>query len=709
MKSIIRYLKLAGLLFIFVSLKTSGQGWTWQWAESITSQTSNAGLELLNCDFYNNLYCLSAYDTILFLPDTTFYHPEQYPGTYCCNAIAKYNSRGEFQKAVDFYTLPFCMLAYTKAATDLEMNLYISTTFSQRLFIQDTIINHCYTPVPESPDGLLMKLSPEFELIWAKLIGGYYQDDIWQSIVTGNGDIYVSSHHYCDIGNQVIFFGQDTVFSDEQFSSISKLDKNGNLLWRKDFYGNIEGYHFEEGKDGLFYWWGSSSTSIILDSDTTFFPSSWPYYSCPFYVVLNQAGEAEEISFLDLGGVTISEMVVNNLGEKYVGGIIFDTLFIFGDTIIIPGDTYYRFIGKYNQTFEPVWYHIIPRTTPNQLLGIINLDLDDDNLIFSISTDDDLQIADTIMPIYYGYEAFIGEFGPDGDLNYILRTETNNSIYAYSLILDNCNNPVISGSFKGVSYLGIDTLDSYSNTVNDGYIAKLQRNEPYFVDLGMDTLACAEYIIQAPSEYAYFVWNDSLTLSSWLNVVESGTYTLACGDISGCWAYDTININIHPAIEIDLGPDTTILENDAIVFTVPDGYESYLWSNFVTTNSITIFGGSYDPGTIIHVWVQVTDGPCMVSDTVLVTIKSEFALEDYVSGNLFYYPNPFTDYLYIKADSQIRQIEICDLNGLTLLIKDFPNAKDSIISINLEDLTRGVYILRLGYRESEVVKKIVKL
>ena len=207
----------------------------------------------------------------------------------------------------------------------------------------------------------------------------------------------------------------------------------------------------------------------------------------------------------------------------------------------------------------------------------------------------------------------------------------------------------------------------------------------------------------------YYSWNNTITNQSSYSTTETGTITFACANEDGCWLYDTINVQIHPGFTIDLGPDTSIFQNEFIIFTVPEGYESYLWSNTVTANSISVFGESYPSGTIKKIWVQVTDGPCIISDTVYVTIKSEFAVEDISENGLFLYPNPSDGFIYINARTAIDQVEICDLNGLTLTTMEIHSSPGEMIKISLKNLNRGVYILKLYYGESQAFKKIIKL
>jgi hypothetical protein len=707
MKPKLSKFSIAVLFMLIVRTPSICQDWNWQWAESITKQGDFAWIVVQSCDLMNNIYCVAPYDTALYLPDTMFIHPQQWPQTNTNNAVLKYNDKGEFIDALDLYTLPGELIIYTRVGTDQDLNIYFTCSFSMRIYVQDTIINHCSSPYPFLGDGLVMKLTPGYDIVWAKLVGGFYQDDIFDSFVTRNGEIYILSHNVSDPGNQIIFFEQDTVYSDVDLNSISKLDKDGNMQWRKDFYGMISAYRLTQDNDGLIYYWGAAYTDIILDNDTITNPHSPGLGNSSFCAVINENGTVEQMSFVNYGPFAY-QMVVNSSGDRFISSSISDTVIIMQDTIIIPEDEYYGFIGKYNAQLETEWYHIIP-TSGNQSLGIIQLALDGENLIFSITSNDDLHLADTVIPINPGEEVFVGEFDSNGELINITRSDASIEFVSDGLVLDNCNNPVISGHYRGVAHLGPDTINSYFNTVEDGYLAKIQRNEPFSIDVGPDTLACAEYIIQAPSEYTYFVWNDSLTYNSWLNVFESGTYTLACGDVSGCWAYDTINIIIHPAIEINLGPDTTISTNESIVFIAPDGYESYLWSNSVTANSITIFGESYAPGTILHVWVRVTDGPCIVSDTVYITIKNEFGFEELINNEISVFPNPFHDEITIELMPDFERIEIYNLNGIAVYELELDQSNNRSNQVTIENLPQGIYILKIKLKEQNLIRKIVKI
>ncbi|MCD4790458.1 MAG: T9SS type A sorting domain-containing protein [Bacteroidales bacterium] len=694
--------------FFILTTISNGQNWQWEWAHTITKKGYFAWLNFQDSDLLNNLYSTCPYDTILFLPDTTFYHPEQTPETNSNVAIIIHNSRGEYISAIDMYAAPDYKIFNPKINTDYSGNSYASCTFSSKVYIQDTIINHNNYSNIFLPDGLIVKFNNQNKIVWATLIQNTLGQYIHDLIVYPNGEIYCLSEQVGSLSTPTttIFFEQDTVFSDHDFTSVTKLDNNKNIIWRKDLHGEISSYNLIQGNDSLFYLIGNTISDIILDQDTLFHPNPIPTTSIPFLLVLDKFGNVQFFDFQEFL-VYPQYLEVNSNGEKYISGTIVDTLIILQDTIIPPEDSYYRFVGKFNSFFQPLWYYYLPRIN-NQSQGYMSLELAQDNLIFMITCYDDFQIADTTISIPNGQEAFIGEFSSNGELLYITNTVTSSEFNPTCLTLDNCKNPIISGSFQGVSYLGSDTIHSYSNNTHDGFIAKLIRNETTNIDLGSDTSVCEQFTMIFPADYQYYIANDSILFLNYFLVNETGMYILGCADENGCWAFDTINIQIHPGLEINLGIDTTIRENDTIVFSIPDQYESYLWFNGSTSNKITIIGNEYGIGTF-PVWIEVSDGPCVETDTILLTIKSEFGIAEFLNSAINIYPNPFTDYFTIEIKPEFQALEIIDLDGTIKLSKEIKKPNIKTLKIVAENLTKGIYLLKIKTSKQNLIKKIIKI
>jgi diacylglycerol kinase family enzyme len=87
--------------------------------------------------------------------------------------------------------------------------------------------------------------------------------------------------------------------------------------------------------------------------------------------------------------------------------------------------------------------------------------------------------------------------------------------------------------------------------------------------------------------------------------------------------------------------------------------------------------------------VNITDGP--------------LAIETVDDSSLAIFPNPVKDVLTINYDNAISQIDVYDINGK--LVKTFTTVNGTI---NLSDLSNGVYMLNIQTEEGLVIRKIVK-
>lgn len=155
---------------------------------------------------------------------------------------------------------------------------------------------------------------------------------------------------------------------------------------------------------------------------------------------------------------------------------------------------------------------------------------------------------------------------------------------------------------------GCMVMDTIHVTVNPGTIT---------VDLGMDTTitTCTHETItlDAGITGAVYTWNTGTT-SQTLTVTTTGTYYVDVIDILGCMASDTVMVTIiDNTIDLDLGSDTTVCE--CILLTAPSGGTMYTWCSGQDYQQINVCtSGTY--------CVTVSNGTCMASDTVMVTINT---------------------------------------------------------------------------------------
>ncbi|GAB4289579.1 MAG: hypothetical protein Kow0068_15120 [Marinilabiliales bacterium] len=100
-------------------------------------------------------------------------------------------------------------------------------------------------------------------------------------------------------------------------------------------------------------------------------------------------------------------------------------------------------------------------------------------------------------------------------------------------------------------------------------------------------------------------------------------------------------------------------------------------------------------------------------DTVLVYVKkcvSNIALYNYYNNSIKLYPNPAKEEITVRtehADIKIKTIELTDINGKTLKsIYSIPTSGE--ILIDIKNLEKGVYIVKIKTKDNYFVKRFVK-
>jgi hypothetical protein len=100
--------------------------------------------------------------------------------------------------------------------------------------------------------------------------------------------------------------------------------------------------------------------------------------------------------------------------------------------------------------------------------------------------------------------------------------------------------------------------------------------------------------------------------------------------------------------------------------------------------------------------INQTTNQAQVLTSALTLETSNF---DSVSNSINFYPNPATNILTIdnKSNSSINSISISDTNGRNVL-----EAKNVASTIDISDLSKGIYFVRLATDAGSVTKKLVK-
>ena len=132
------------------------------------------------------------------------------------------------------------------------------------------------------------------------------------------------------------------------------------------------------------------------------------------------------------------------------------------------------------------------------------------------------------------------------------------------------------------------------------------------VNLGNDTVICSNksYTL-SPGNFLTYIWQDGSN-SPYYTVDHSGVYWVTVSGEGGCLGSDTISVTLFNPPSINIGNDTIICPGELINLDPGEGYFTYLWQDGSTQQT-------YQVNNAGQYWVEVFDGNCTVSDTIIVS------------------------------------------------------------------------------------------
>lgn len=150
-------------------------------------------------------------------------------------------------------------------------------------------------------------------------------------------------------------------------------------------------------------------------------------------------------------------------------------------------------------------------------------------------------------------------------------------------------------------------------------------NATISIDLGADRSICGSEILDAGAfPGASYLWSNGAE-TRFLEVTETGTYSVSVTDQNGCVATDEVEITATPLPVLDFGEDVAICDGESLTLDAGNEGASYVWSTGETSQHISVDeSGTYD--------VTVSYGSCEVSDTISVAVL----------------PVPVVDFMYTR-------------------------------------------------------------
>jgi hypothetical protein len=198
---------------------------------------------------------------------------------------------------------------------------------------------------------------------------------------------------------------------------------------------------------------------------------------------------------------------------------------------------------------------------------------------------------------------------------------------------------------------------------------------------------CGYSVLTATAVSGSLLWSNAMTTAS-ITVNSPGTYSVTV-TVTGCTspAGSAVAAPLNEPV-ISLGNDTA-LSGSSLVLDAGPGFNSYVWSNAATSQSITVqSSGTY------FVTVTASNG-CTGSDTIEVSFLT--SLHGVTGNPMEIFPNPAGSLLYLQTggSAQIKGITIYNAAGQEQRVAYFSNKQGHLFELNTACLSPGVYTIEV--------------
>ncbi|MGE5317685.1 MAG: T9SS type A sorting domain-containing protein, partial [Chloroflexota bacterium] len=266
--------------------------------------------------------------------------------------------------------------------------------------------------------------------------------------------------------------------------------------------------------------------------------------------------------------------------------------------------------------------------------------------------------------------------------------------------------PLLTISQEGPFY-SVQYIDFFRNII------------PFTVDLGDDVTICQGDAVELQAVVAggnapySYVWSTLETTSSIIVSPETTTtYTVSVLDNNGNFIFDEVQVVVVPFDRISLGQDTALCAEHSIEYNINGDYDEITWFindvQKATGPSFSLDSTSIGLNPVV-LRVDFRQNDCMASDEINITFHTCDAIDEVPGSILTISPTPATNDIIITNTQSFTnpKVFIYSLSGNNLPV-DYLNTKGRL-NVNVKDLSRGVYFIRIEDANKIYVGKVIKL
>lgn len=256
------------------------------------------------------------------------------------------------------------------------------------------------------------------------------------------------------------------------------------------------------------------------------------------------------------------------------------------------------------------------------------------------------------------------------------------------------------GMYKLVVSDACGSDSAYTNLVVDAQLELTINNTDVTLCTGENLLLDATSNDNTGS-VNYMWYRDNYSVASGLlthsienaNLNDAGEYYLTGTNACGIASTDTVTVEVNQTPIVDLGEDIEIEQGNDTTLDAGVGNADYEWSTDEYTQTITVS----DAGTY-H--VTVTKDGCSASDSVVVDVITDI---NTINNSFGIYPNPADKFLTIQTGLDNYTYSIYTIEGKLVLQE---NAQGNT-TLNIEELSPGLYTLELKYKNNIIKEKLI--
>ncbi len=681
---------------LILSFHCFSQEGYWDWGKSIGSPGTESGYDLA-VDLLNNVYITGEYTGNVTIGDTVLYSSQI--ATY----LAKISPEGDILWVRSFQSLnPNGFVYMCNVVTDESNNVYVAGNYTFTMEIGDTTIESL-----GNWDIFIAKFNPGGDPMGLTEIKGAFADNCYNGLIWNNG-LYVGVDQTFDPQAHYVIYGGDTIYGEGFAYAIAKFDSDLQFEWAD--VGSTHSPYFQSSNiagdpNGNLYTLAIFSDSLCY-ADTIVYPD---YYYPNIFRKYDPYGKVLWIK--QLPNTRIYDYRFDQKSNMYCCLNLNDddTLVIIGNDTVTPVSAYRTMIlARYDDKLRNTWYTTI---NSDRLLYATQIDLmKNGHIMLGGYYQYTLTIGDTTFS-FNNQQGFVAEFNNKGIPIRTISTSgglngPNKGLRIWHMILDHCDNPIVTGDFDGHAYFGPDTLTETG--FKDVFVSKYF-NSHFSIDLGNDTAVCGSLILRPGNGFLGYNWSDGSALP-YLEITSTGLYWVTVTS-AGCEATDSIYVEIKPPPVFDIGPDTVLKMSGTLRLTVPPDFDLYEWQDGSTASYFDIIGKNYSTGDH-YFWVTVGMNGCFATDSIRVSIIDDSGIKEAQNPGIKIYPNPANRDLMIDLSGHYSgkgTISICDMTGAVISTFSVEQRDDpQIMDVPISFLRPGLYLIIVDFNQSRYYGKLVK-